>query len=456
MLLTNPLVPFVVGLVAAVVLLVKLRLPAFLGLTIAAFFIALVTPEIALTQVPQSISEAFGDVMVSIGIPILMAAIIGKSLMDSGSAERIVRAFLSIGSDDTSDVALLASSYVLSIPVFFDNVFYLLAPIGRSMRARTGGKYPLYVSVLCAGALSAHMLIPPTPGPLAMASELNVNLGVAMLLGVVVAGPSALIGGSIYGRWIDDRLDIPLRESMGSTSESLKEKTETATENLPSLPEALAPILLPVVLIAGSTVAGVVYPEGSLIRRYASFLGSPTLVLTLSAIVAALTLYRMETNSLDELNERLTEALKSGGNIIAITAAGGTFGAMLKQAGVGQYIATNLQDIGISLLVVGWLIAAIIRIAQGSGTVAILTGASIMAPLTSSLVVDPVYMMMAVGTGGMIAPWYNDSGFWIVNQVAGITQMETFKTYSAVSTIMSTVGLCIVLLLAAVLPHPLV
>jgi GntP family gluconate:H+ symporter len=280
----NPLIPFLVGLAAAIVLLVKLRLPAFFGLTIAAFFIALVTPEIALSAVPSTIAEAFGEVMVGIGIPILMAAIIGKSLMDSGAAERIVRGFMSIVSDDSSDLALLGSSYVLSIPVFFDNVFYLLAPIGRSMRARTGGQYPAYVSVLCAGALSAHMLIPPTPGPVAMAAELDVDLGLAMMLGIVVAAPSSVIGGVIYGRWLDDRLDIPLREAMGSTSEGLEEMVDSSTDDLPSLTESSLPIVVPVVFITSNTAAGVLFSEGSTIRDVTTFLGAPTLILTVAAI----------------------------------------------------------------------------------------------------------------------------------------------------------------------------
>ena len=458
MVVANPLVPFAVGVVAVVALLVWLRLPAFVGLVIAAMAIGIVTPELAFADVPAEIAESFGDVMVSIGIPILMAAIIGKSLMDSGAADRIVRGFLSLTGRDRSEYALMGSSYVLSIPVFFDNVFYLLAPLGRSMKARTGVKFSLYVSVLCAGALATHMLVPPTPGPLAMAAELNVDLGLAILVGAAVALPTSLLGGVVYGRFLHSREEFPLREAMGSSPEDLAEKTDTPTSELPGLLESLLPIIVPVVFIASNTIAdvaadqGLVAEDGPVVAA-TSFVGDANFALTAAAMLAAYTLYRVEMQGDKDLfNSELTDAIKSGGNIIAITAAGGTFGAMLATAGVGEYIADGLQELGLGLLVAGWLIAAVIRVAQGSGTVAILTGAAIMAPLAGDYAGNPVYLMMAVGFGGMIAPWYNDSGFWIVSEVAGITQLETFKSYSAVCTVMSVSGLVLVYLMQLVVP----
>ncbi|MFC7223609.1 MULTISPECIES: GntP family permease [Halalkalicoccus] len=458
MVLENPLVPFAIGVITVVALLVWLKLPAFVGLIIAAMAIGIATPEIAFAEVPVEIAQSFGDVMVAIGIPILMAAIIGKTLMDSGAADRIVRAFLSLTGEDRSEYALFGSSFVLSIPVFFDNVFYLLAPLGRSMKARTGVKFSLYVSVLAAGALATHMLVPPTPGPLAMAAELNVDLGLAIVVGAVVALPAALLGGVVYGRFLHSREDFPLREAMGSSPEDLQEKTERPTSELPGLFESSLPIAIPVVLIASNTIGDVLadagaIAEGGPVVALTSFLGNANFALTAAAMLSAYTFFRMEmAGDRDRFGDELTEAIKSGGNIIAITAAGGTFGAMLAAAGVGEYIAGGLQELGFGLLFAGWLIAAVIRVAQGSGTVAILTGAAIMAPLAGGYGANPVYLMMAIGFGGMIAPWYNDSGFWIISEVAGITQMETFKTYSAVATVMSVSGLLTVFVLQLLVP----
>lgn len=458
MVLSNPIVPFLVGLVIVVALLVWLKLPAFVGLIIAAMAIGITTPELAFAEVPAQIAEEFGGVMVAIGIPILMAAIIGKALMDSGAADRIVRGFLSLTGESRSEYALMGSSYILSIPVFFDNVFYLLAPLGRSMKARTGVKFSLYISVLCAGALATHMLVPPTPGPLAMAAELNVDLGLAMIIGATVALPTSLLGGVVYGRFLHSREEFPLREAMGSSPEDLKQKSDRPTSELPGLTESLLPIVVPVVLIASNTIGdvladqGIIAEDGAIVNA-TTFLGDANFALTVAAMLAAFTLYRMEmAGDKDLFNNELTEAIKSGGNIIAITAAGGTFGAMLAIAGVGEFIADGLQELGLGLLFAGWLIAAVIRVAQGSGTVAILTGAAIMAPLAGGFDANPVYLMMAVGFGGMIAPWYNDSGFWIVSEVAGISQLETFKSYSAVCTVMSISGLVLVFVLQLLVP----
>ena len=450
--MTNPLIPFLLGLVGVVVFLVVLRLPAFLGLTLATLVVGLATPEIPFAEVPAEMAAAFGDVMEAIGIPILMAAIIGKSLMDSGAAERIVRAFLARTGDERSEVALLGSSYVLSIPVFVDNVFYLLAPLGRSMYARTGTKYALYVTVLSAGALATHMLVPPTPGPLAMAETLEVDLGLAILVGAAVALPMSAVAGLVYGHWLDRRLSIPLREAMGSTADTLEEKAAAGLDALPGLGEALLPIVLPVAMIGSNTVADALGAEAGALSAATSFLGEPSVALTAAALVAMATYYRTSDLGGAAFRDVLTEALKSGGNIIAITAAGGAFGALLRTAGVGEYIAGALSEAGIPLLVTGWLVAGVIRIAQGSGTVAVLTGASMMAPLTPGLEVHAVYMMMAVGTGGLLFSWYNDSGFWIVSEVAGLTQGETLKTWSAANTVMAVTGLALVLLLSTLLP----
>lgn len=153
-----------------------------------------------------------------------------------------------------------------------------------------------------------------------------------------------------------------------------------------------------------------------------------------------------------EWSDELTEALKSGGNIAAITAAGGACGALLAASGIGDYLINALQEVGIGLLVTAWLIAAIVRIAQGSATAAMLTAAGIMAPLTGQLTVHPAYLVMVIGAGGNIFSWFNDSGFWLVSEIGGLTKRETLQTWTALTTIISVTGLITVLILSTVLP----
>ncbi|HMA62353.1 MAG TPA: GntP family permease [bacterium] len=446
-----PLIVFVLGIASIVIFVVKLELPAFVGLILSAMIVGIISPAIEFARVPAEIATNFGNVMAGIGIPILMASIVGKSLMDSGAATRIVRGFLNITGENKSEVSLLGSSYLLSIPVFFDNVFYLLAPLGRAMKARTKTKYPLYIACIAAGSLSTHMLVPPTPGPLAMASTIGVDIGIVLLMGIVVAIPTSIFGGLIYGRWIDQRMDIPLRDSMGSTKNSLEKMANKSSDELPGLFESLLPIIVPIIFVGSSTISNA-FSLGDVFSKITTFLGHPAFALSAAAMLATYTLARQKQLSFAELSKSLEKALSSGGMIVAITAAGGAFGAILKSAGVGEAITGGLSEIGIPVLISAWLIAGLIRIAQGSGTVALLTTSSIMAPFASDLPFHPVYLIMAIGTGGMLFSWFNDSGYWIINKVAGLNKAETFKTWSAVNTVMAFTGIIIVMLLATILP----
>lgn len=455
----SPLLTFAVGLVLVVLLLVVWDLPAFVGLAIAAFAVGLVNsvfvPDFTLSEAATKTAAAFGNGMEGIGIPILMAAVIGKSMLESGSAQRIVRAFESVVGEERSEFALWGSSSVLAIPVFFDSVFYLLAPLARSMRARTGGNYTLYIVAVGAGGAAAHVFVPPTPGPLAVANEIDVPLGITILVGVMIALPSAIMAGLVYGRWINNRVDIPLRDGMGTTTEELEERADRGTGTLPGVLESAAPIVLAVVLVASFTVVDsfeTIYPVLSKIKPIVGFVGDKNVALTIAAIAAALTYLRWTDVSRSDWEDELTEALKSGGNIAAITAMGGAFGALLAASGIGPYIANGLKEIGIGLLVTAWLIAAIVRIAQGSATAAMLTTAGIMAPLTSQLAVHPAYMVMAIGAGGNIFSWYNDSGFWLVKEIGGLTEMETLQTWTALTTVLSVTGIVSVLVFSTIIP----
>lgn len=450
--LENPLVIFVIGIIIVVGLLVGLKLPAFFGLIITSLLLGLIMPQIPNSEVPVEVAESFGETLADVGIPILMAAIIGKTLMESGAAERIVRAYLTITGEENADIALLGSGFVLAIPVFFASVFYLLAPIARSMRVRVGSNLVLYICAVAAGATAAHGLVIPTPGPIAIAAELGVDFGLAILVGLFIAAFVA-VASLMYAKWINSRMDVPFRETMGADTEELAEMANQPLSELPGLFEALLPILLAIGLIVADTLVSTFAPDASsIVIQTAGFLGDPNTALTFAAIAATGTYYRMSELSLDNLSDELSDSIKFGGEIIAIVAAGGAFGAILALSGIGEYVADLLGAFGIPLLVTGWLIAALVRVAQGSATVAMLTAAGIMSPLLDQLAVHPVYMMMVIGCGGGFLSWYNDGGFWIVSELGGLTQAETFKTWSAITVIQAVVGLIVTLLMASLLP----
>ncbi|MFD1562556.1 GntP family permease [Haloarchaeobius amylolyticus] len=455
----SPLITFVLGLIAVIALLVWLDLPPFIGLIMSAFFVGIVNSifvaDFSSADAAGQVATAFGDGMAGIGIPILMAAIIGKGMLESGAAQRIVRGFQNVLGKSNSDVALLGSSSFLAVPVFFDSVFYLMAPLARSMRARLGRDYTLFIVVVGTGAAAAHVFIPPTPGPLAVADQIGSDLGMTIIIGVITAIPAAGITGLVYGRWINKRLDIPLRDTMATSTEELQEVADRPTSSLPGIFESFAPILLAVVLIGASTAVNAfqeVIPALESVQPYTNFIGDKNVALTIAALAAAYTFYRFSEMTRDEWSDELTEALKSGGNIAAITAAGGSFGALLAASGIGNYLADALQEVGIGLIITAWLIAAIVRIAQGSATAAMLTAAGIMAPLTGQLSVHPAYLVMAIGAGGNIFSWFNDSGFWLVSEIGGLTTRETLQTWTVLTTLISVTGLITVLVVSTVFP----
>ncbi|WP_336363787.1 GntP family permease [Halalkalicoccus salilacus] len=448
----GPLISLLAGIVAIVLLLVVLDLPPFIALVVAGLVVGIVTPEIAFSGVPGEFATAFGEGMAGIGIPILMAAVIGKSMIESGAADRIVRGFSSVVGQDRTELSLFGSSFVIAIPVFFDNVFYLLAPLARAARSRTGGNYALFIVAVGAAGAVTHGFVPPTPGPLLAAGEVGANLGATIVTGILVGLPTAIVAGLGYGYVINRRMDIPLRDAMGTSVEELEAKVDTPTSALPGLFESLLPILLAVLLVAANTGVETFVGEESGPAAFTGFFGDPNFSLTIAALVAAYTFYRMSDLSSDTFSDELTEALKSGGNIAAITAAGGAFGAMLAAAGAGEYIAGGLEDIGLGLLVTAWIIAAGVRVVQGSATVAIVTTAGIMAPFADQLAANPAYLVMVIGAGATFCSWYNDSGFWIVKEIGGLTQAETLKTWTVATILIGVVGLIVSLIFATILP----
>lgn len=238
---------------------------------------------------------------------------------------------------------------------------------------------------------------------------------------------------------------------MGTDQDDLVETTEQEPDDLPGFVEAALSIILAVVLIIIQTIVSEFLPQGfySFLTTAVGFLGNPNVALTFTAIASAWTYYRYSALDRAELSEELTEAVQFGGRIIAVVGAGGAFGALLATSGIGDYLASVLASIGLPVLITGWLIAALVRVAQGSATVALLTAAGIMQPLLGQLSVHSVYMVMAIGSGGVFLSWYNDGGFWIVSELGGLSQSETLKTWSVIQSI---VGLLATLLMANVLP----
>ncbi len=407
--------------------------------------------------VGERVAKAFGNTCANIGILIALAAIIGKCLLDSGAADRIVRSALKVVGERGAPVAFVGSGFLLGIPVFFDTVFYLMIPLGKALRLRTGRNYLLYVLTIVAGASMAHSLVPPTPGPLLVAEELGIDLGLMILAGCCV-GVFSATAGLLFAMFVNRRAEVPLRESPDFSLKDIEELSQREESELPPLWLSLMPIILPVILIAGYTVVESfeLLPKGSALLPIAETLGNKNIALAIATAIAMGTLVWKKRTSLKELAASIQSALASGGVIILITAGGGAFGGVLQQTGVAGLIRDLPQYSPLVIIVLAFLITTAIRTAQGSATVAMITAVGILAGFAEggSLGCHPVYLALAIGCGSKPIAWMNDSGFWVICKMSGMTEGEGLKFVTPMSVIMGIVGLIVTMIGVVLLPFP--
>ena len=411
-----------------------------------------VAQKAAQSTIGERVALAFGNTCGKIGILIALAAIIGKCLLDSGAADRIVRSALRLLGEKGAPGAFIGSGFLLGIPVFFDTVFYLMMPLGKALRMRTGRNYLLYVLTIVAGASMAHSLVPPTPGPLLVAGELGVDLGV-MILGGCIVGLFTSSSALLYAQFVNRRAEVPLRESSDFSLAEIEALTQRDESELPSLWISLAPIVLPVILIAGNTVVKSfdLLPDDSPLLSVAATLGNKNIALALATAIALGTLVRFRGTKLQELGDSIQGALASGGVIILITAGGGAFGGILQQTGVANLISAP-QGSSLLVIALAFLITTAIRSAQGSATVAMITAVGILSGFVDQLACHPVYLALAIGCGSKPIAWMNDSGFWVICKMSGMTEAEGLRFVTPMSILMGLIGLLVTLLGAWLVP----
>ncbi len=451
----SPLLILLIGILIVVGIIVFLRLGAFIALLTAAVVVSLLAPGDWADKIPR-MATAFGNTAGAIGLVIAAATIIGRCLLLSGGADRIVSSTLKLFGQEKGGLALMSSGFILSVPVFFDTVFYLLVPLAQSMYRQTGKNYVRFLVAIAAGAVITHTLVPPTPGPLFMADALNVDMTTMILIGGIVGLPCALIGLG-YAYWIDRKMQIAPERLMEFLPKPKEEDSPP-----PSLFASLLPIALPVLLISGVTFGGRFLGKdySSPIWNIMLELGDKNVAMLLAAVAAIIVYVRQKKPSFDELSHEIQLSLSSGSVIILITAAGGSFGAMLKTADVGtavqQLFSAEAASQGLFLMAIGYGLAFLLKIAQGSGTVSMMAASSMIAALIppgDAMGIHPVYLALSIGFGSLGISWMNDSGFWVFSQMGGLTEWEAIKTWTALLAILSVAGFLMTIGLAIVLPN---
>ena len=381
-------------------------------------------------------TTALGSYFGKLAILIVCASIIGRCLLDSGAADRIVRSTLSFVGEKLAPVGLVLSGFLLGIPVFFDTVFYLMIPLGKSLRIRTGGNYLLYVLSIVAGATMAHSLVPPTPGPLAVAELLGVNLTHMIAGGSIVALVAASVGLA-WAVMLNRKFTL---EPPAEEIEQLASDSERPDSELPPLWLSVLPILMPVVLISLSTIVG---KDNAIIAT----LSNKSIALLLSAGLALFIYVSNRRPSRDTMSQALGHAVSSAGTILLITCAGGAFGRVLNQTNVASLLRDLPDTSPVLLVVAAFFVTTAVRTAQGSATVAMMTAAGIFGPLVAggTAGVAPLYVALAIGCGSKPVAWMNDSGFWVITRMSGMSETEGLKYISPMTATMGLTGLLTVI-----------
>jgi gluconate:H+ symporter, GntP family len=427
-LLTSILV--IISIIAVILLTSSLKLKAFIALFLVSLFLAFTT--LPPNTIVNTIKEGFGNTMASIGFLIILGAIIGITLDKTGGMLSISRYILSKTGENRSAPALGITGFISGLPIFCDSGFIILSGLAKSFSSKSKLAMPFMATVLATSLYSVHCLIPPHPGALAAAGLMKVNTGNLIIIGIVFAIPGA-IAAYFWSKWMTKgKTYPPVRETVIDS--------QTTLDKLPSAFLSFLPIVVPLSLITFKSLFNLIDKGGqSIVSRIFFFPGEPIFALSIGVVLA---LFLIKDKTITSVNSVFSEAIEKAGPILIVTAAGGMFGMVIKATGIGEDMGTLLAGTSIGL-VVPFLIAALMKTAQGSSTVAIITTASFVTPMMSMLGLDSEWgrllSMLSMGAGSMIVSHGNDSYFWVVTNFSDIEPDIMLKVYSSSTLIMGLV-----------------
>jgi len=425
------LIALIIVIIILVLATTKLNLHPFLSLLFAAIIMGFIA-GLDSSTILNKIAEGFGDTLKSIGIIIAFGTIIGAYLEKSGGAEAMSAAVLKIVGEKKSPLAMNITGFIVSIPVFCDSGFVILSTLAKALSKKTNISIVILAVSLAAGLYATHVFVPPTPGPLAAAATLNADIGLVLILGLVVAIPTSLVGlfwAIYYGK-------------KNSIDFSFDEKIKTK-EELPGTAISFSPIVVPIILIALKSIADYpTHPFGmGFLNSLITFLGNPIIALLIGVIIA----FKLKPAEKDKSHfDWVSKGLKDAGIIILITGAGGAFGNVLRATNLGDTIEQFMSQWSVGIFL-PFLIAAILKSAQGSSTVSIITTAAIISPLLMSMGMDApatkALVVLAIGAGAMTVSHVNDSYFWVVSQFSGMNTNLALKSFTTATLIQGFVGI---------------
>ncbi|WP_420078241.1 GntP family permease [Streptomyces sp. JL4002] len=435
------------GIAVIVLLITRLKLHAFLALTVGSLALG-VFAGAPLAKTITSFTAGLGATVAGVGVLIALGAILGRLLADSGGADEIVDTILARARGRAMPWAMVLIASVIGLPLFFEVGIVLLIPVVLLVAKR--GNYSLMrIGIPALAGLSVmHGLIPPHPGPLVAVDALHANLGVTLALGVVVAVPTVIIAGPLFSRYAARWVDIPAPERMIE-----QQRPSDAPEHRPRFGATVLTVLLPVALMLVKALVDIVVddPENP-VQRVTDVIGSPLIALLSAVLVGMVTLGRAAGFTKERISATVEKSLAPIAGILLIVGAGGGFKQTLIDVGTGQMIMDISENWAVPTLLLAWLIAVAIRLATGSATVATISAAGLVAPLAADMsTTGTALLVLAIGAGSLFFSHVNDAGFWMVKEYFGMSVGQTLKTWSVMETVISVVGLGCVLLLSLVL-----
>ena len=432
----------IVAVIAMILAISKLKIHPFIVMTVIAIAVGLLC-GMNTEDVINKVKAGFGNILASIGIVILAGTIIGTILEKTGAALTMANTILKLVGKERSVLTMGLTGYVTGIPVFCDSGFVILSPISRALAAQSNKSLAVMATALSAGLYATHCLVPPTPGPIAMAGTLNANLGLVIGIGLLISLPATFMG-ILYANKVAGKIDIPANPEY--TVDELVEKYG----KLPGALHSFAPILVPIILIALKSIGDFPsHPFGTgAVKMCFSFIGNPVIALLLGIVLATTLIPKSEKkNTLSWV----TDGVTNSAGILAITGAGGAFGEILKSLPLADALSSSLLQMHVGVFL-PFIIAAILKSAMGASTVAMILTSAMVAPLMPALgftsEIGKVLVIMAIGAGSMTVSHANDSYFWVVSQFSDMNTQQAYKCQTGVTLVQGITTIIVVFIVS--------
>lgn len=431
-----------IGLALLLVLIIKFKIHAMISILLGAITIGMVA-GMPFTEIVTAVNDGISNTLKGIALLVGLGSMFGAILEASGGAQTLAVTMVKKFGDEKAAWALGITGLVIAMPVFFDAGLIILIPLAFSLAKRTKRSSLFYAIPLLAGLAVGHAFIPPTPGPVLVATMLNVDLGWVILVGIACGAVAMVVAGPIWGSVCGKKYMVPVPEHVAN-QEDLDES------KLPKFGTIVLIIMIPLVLIILKSLAGVISAMEPVAPIF-TFLGEPFVALLIATLAAMFILGKRHGYSLEELEKIMTKSLEPTGLILLVTACGGVLRYMLQYSGIGELIGNAVSSVNMPIVIVAFLVAALVRVCVGSATVAMTMAAGIIAAMPGVAELSPLYLactVAAVAGGSTVCSHFNDSGFWLVKSLVGLDEKTTLKTWTIMETLVGFTGFVVAFIIS--------